>query len=113
MINFNDILSEIIVKIYYCEVLVKTSKEENKVYIYNEIRGLKDVVVVKVITNNYLDNQSTDKIEYTLLQIKYLVRSTPEDDIISIKKNALITDKIPGLLQFIPRLKTIKLIGEY
>lgn len=113
MIKIKDILSETVVKIYYCQVLIKTSTEQNRVYIYNEIRGLKDVVVVNVNKNDYLDSQKTDKHEYSLLEIKYLVRGTPEEDIKKIRHGALITNKIPGLLQFIPRFKTIRLIGEY
>ena len=45
--------------------------------------------------------------------MKYLVSSTPEEDIKKIKTDALVTTKIDGLLQFIPRFQTIEKIGEY
>jgi hypothetical protein len=45
--------------------------------------------------------------------MKYLVTSTPQDDIKKIKTDAMVTTKIPGILQFIPRFGTIEKIGEY
>ena len=91
----------------------ETDIEENKVFIYNEIRGLKDVVVVTVEKSDYLDSQATVDAEFSLLKIKYIVRSTPEEDIKKIATDAKISSKIPGLLQFIPRLQTIRKVGEY
>jgi hypothetical protein len=113
MISFQNILSEIKLNIYYCEVLCKTSKDENKVFIYNEIRGLKNVVVVEVEKNEYLNSQADEKTEYSLLKIKYISRDKPHDDINRIKLDAMSHSKIRGLLQFIPRFKTLKKIGEY
>ena len=113
MIKLTDILTEAGLTIYKIEVLLKTSKIENKVHIYNQIRGLKDVVVVTIEQNEYLQQQSTDTYEYALLYIKYLVTKTPQDDIKKIRTDALVTHKIPGILQFIPRFNTIKKIGEY
>jgi hypothetical protein len=43
--------------------------------------------------------------------MKYIVNSTPEEDIDKIKQNA--PKLIPGLVQFIPRLKTIEKKGAY
>ena len=99
--------------IYKIDVLIKSKKTVNQVYIYNEIRGLKDVVVVNVVQNDYLKSQSTKDYHYALLNIKYLVRSSPEETINFIKKDALVTSRIDGLLQFVPRFKTIIKIGEY
>jgi hypothetical protein len=45
--------------------------------------------------------------------MKYLVTSTPQDDIKKIKTDALVTTRIPGLLQFIPRFNTVEKVGEY
>jgi len=95
------------------EVLIKTDSSVNQVYIYNEIRGIKNVVVVTVEQNEFLKNKSNDKHHYSLLKIKYLVKNTPIDTINEIKRDALITHRIEGLVQFIPRYKTIEKIGEY
>lgn len=99
--------------IYRIDVLIKSSQNVNQVYIYNEIRGLKDVVVVNVVQNDYLKSQSNDKHHYALLSIKYLARTSPEETIKKIKTDALVTTRIDGLLQFIPRFQTIVKIGEY
>lgn len=95
------------------EVLIKTDSAINQVYIYNEIRGIKNVVVVTVEQNEFLKSKSNDNYHYSLLKIKYLVKNTPIDTINIIKKDALMTHKIEGLIQFIPRYKTIEKIGEY
>jgi hypothetical protein len=113
MIQLTDILTEAGLTIYKIEVLIKTSKDENKVHIYNQIRGLKEVVVVTVEQNEFLQSKSTDTYEYALLFIKYLVTSTPQEDIKKIKTDAMVTTKIPGILQFIPRFGTIEKVGEY
>lgn len=99
--------------IYRVEVLIKTEANINKVFIYNSIRGLTGVVVVTVEQNDYLDTQATNQYEYSLLKMKFMVTSTPKEEINKIKKDALITNKIDGLLQFLPRMQTIEKIGEY
>lgn len=112
MIKLADILTEALV-LFKIEVLIKTSTDENQVYIYNEIRGLKDVVVVTVEQNDFLKTKSNEKHQYALLKMKYLASKEPKDAINSIKTDALVTTRIPGLLQFIPRFNTIEKVGEY
>lgn len=99
--------------LYRTDVLIKTDVSENQVYIYNEIRGLKDVVVVTVEQNEFLRSKNTDKYHYSLLKIKYLVGTSPEETIKKIKTDSLVNHKIKGLLQFIPRFQTIEKIGQY
>ena len=43
--------------------------------------------------------------------MKYIVKSTPEEDINKIKINA--QKIVPGLVQFIPRIKTLEKKGAY
>ena len=107
------ILNEKMLDIYSIDVLIKTAKSENKVGIYNHIRALKGVVVVKVEQNEYLDSQATETYEYSLLHMKYTISASPEEEIKKIKTDAMLTNKIDGLLQFIPRMKTIQKVGEY
>jgi len=106
-------LNEIQHVIYKIEALIKVTNDINKTFVYNSIRGINGVVVVSVEQNNYLDSQKTDEYSYSLLKIKYMVTTKPEDDINIIKKKALISDKIEGLIQFLPRFQTIQKIGEY
>ena len=95
------------------DVLIKTVAKINKVEVYNQVRALTGVVVVTVEQSQFLDSKATDRFEYSLLHIKYLVANDPKTSIDNIKKNALITTRIPGLLQFIPRYQTAKTIGKY
>lgn len=110
MIKLYNILMEGI-SVYSIEVLIKTTSGENKVEIYNQVRALPGIVVVTVEHSDFLDNKSTDNYEYSLLKMKYIVKSTPEEEINIIKQNS--TKLIPGLVQFIPRLKTIEKKGAY
>jgi hypothetical protein len=112
MIKLTDILTEALI-LFKIEVLIKTSVEENQVFIYNEIRGLKNIVVVTVEQNDFLKQKSNDKFQYALLKIKYLALEEPKVAINSIKTDALVTSKIPGLIQFIPRYNTLEKVGEY
>lgn len=111
--DHNMNINEVQHTIYKIEVLIKVTNDVNKVFVYNSIRGITGVVVVSVEQNDYLDSQSTDKHEYSLLKLKYMVTTTPVEDIKKIKKVALITDKIEGLVQFLPRFQTIQKVGEY
>ena len=95
------------------DILIKTSAATNKVEVYNQIRALTGVVVVTIEQSQFLDSKATDRFEYSLLHIKYLVANDSKTSIDDIKKNALITTRIPGLLQFIPRYQTAKTIGKY
>ena len=99
--------------LYRIEVLIKTDANENQVYVYNEIRGLKGVVVVTVDQSDYLRSKNTENYNYSLLKMKYLAEESPKESILGIKEDALVTNKINGLLQFIPRFQTIEKIGEY
>jgi len=42
--------------------------------------------------------------------MKYIVRKDPKESIAEIKRRALATQKIPGLLKFMPRFKTLEKI---
>jgi hypothetical protein len=99
--------------LYRIEILIRTDASANQVFIYNKIRGIKDVVVLTVEQNDFLTSKNTDRHHYSLLKIKYLADETPKESIEGIKKGALVTNRIDGLLQFIPRYNTIEKIGEY
>jgi len=112
MIKLQDILLEA-VSLDKIDVLIKTSTDINKVDIYNQIRALTGVVVVTIEQSEFLDSKSTDKFEYSLLHMKYIVTADSKTDIDKIKVDALVTTRIPGLLQFIPRYKTAQNVGKY
>ncbi len=110
MIKLHNILLENI-NVYSIEALIKTIAGENKVEIYNQIRAVSGIIVVTVEQSDFLDSKATNQYEYSLLKMKYLVTSTPEEDINKIKTNSVKT--IPGLVSFIPRLNTIEKKGSY
>ena len=113
MIKLTNILLEA-VALNKIDVLIKTSTNDiNKVEVYNQIRALSGVVVVTVEQSEFLDSKATDKFEYSLLHMKYLVSADSKTDIDKIKVDALMTTRIPGLLQFIPRYQTAQQIGKY
>jgi len=112
MTQLSNLLLEGLV-LYKIEVLIKTSTDENQVYVYNEIRGLKDIVVVTVEQNDFLKTKSNEKHQFALLKMKYLASEEPKAAINTIKTDALVTTRIPGLLQFIPRFNTLEKVGEY
>jgi hypothetical protein len=112
MIKLINILTEALT-LYRIEILIKTTTEVNQVFIYNEIRGIKDVVVVTVEQNDFLRSKGNDRYQYSLLKIKYLALKEPKTAIDEIRMNALVTNKISGLLQFIPRYNTIEKVGQY
>ena len=112
MIKLTDLLLEA-TSLFRIDVLIKTAADMNKVEIYNQIRAISGVVVMTIEQSEYLDSQATDKFEYSLLHIKYLVTADPKTDIDRIKTNCLVTTRIPGLLQFIPRYQTAKQLGKY
>ena len=95
------------------EVLIKTSANRNKVEVYNDIRALKGVVVCTVEQNTFLEKKATEAFEFSLLHIKYTTDGSPEDTLKEIRKDALVTNKVAGLLQFIPRFQTITKVGKY
>lgn len=112
MIKIQNLLLEALT-LYKVEVLAKTSADQNQVYIYNQIRGLKSIVVLTVEQSDFLRAKSNEKYQYELLKIKFLAEKEPTKAINDIKLDALVYNKIPGLIQFIPRLATVEKIGQY
>lgn len=104
------LLTEASFETYFVQVILKMKNEVNFTEIYNQIRGIKDVIVVKVIDNEQLQAASNDLYNFSLLEIKYISQGNPIDSIKQIKSEAL---KIPGLVKFEVRTKTILKIRNY
>ena len=99
--------------IFKCDILIKTAAEENKVEIYNEIRALSGVVVVTIEQSDFLNTKATKAYEYSLLKLKYIGRGDAKTSIKEIGIDAVTRNRVPGLLQFIPRYNTIVKVGSY
>ena len=101
------------ITIFKCDILIKTAADQNKVEIYNEIRALNGVVVVTIEQSDFLDTKATKAYEYSLLKLKYIGRGDAKTSIKEIGIDAVTKNRIPGLLQFIPRYNTIIKVGSY
>ena len=110
MISLKTILSEASFETFFVQVVIKMKTEANFTEIYNQIRGIKDVIVVKIIDTEKLDAASNEIYKYTLLEMKYLSAGNAINTIKAIKSEAL---KIPGLVQFHVRTKTLQKIRNY
>ncbi len=75
-----------------------------------QIRGIRDVIVVKVIDNEQLNSASNDLYNYSLLEMKYISEGNAVETAKNIKSEAL---KIPGLVKFEVRTRTILKIRNY
>jgi hypothetical protein len=101
------------ITIFKCDILIKTAADENKVEIYNEIRALSGVVVVTIEQSDFLNTKATKAYEYSLLKLKYIGRGDAKTAIKEIGIDAVTRNRVPGLLQFIPRYNTIIKVGSY
>jgi hypothetical protein len=110
MISLQTILNEATFETYFVQVVIKMRTDFNFTEIYNQIRGIRDVIVVKVVDTEKLDAASNDDYKYTLLEIKFLSEGNALNTIKMIKHEAL---KIPGLVKFYVRTKTLLKIRNY
>ena len=110
MISLQTILSEATFETYFVQVVIKMRADFNFTEIYNQIRGIKDVVVVKIIDTDKLDAASNKDYKYILLEMKFMSEGNAIETIKMIKHEAL---KIPGLVKFLVRTKTMLKIRNY
>jgi hypothetical protein len=105
-----QLLTEASFETYFAQIIIKMKNDANFTEIYNQIRGIKNVIVVKVIDNEQLQAASSDLYNYSLLEMKYISQGNSIETIKGIKSEAL---KIPGLVKFEVRIKTILKIRNY
>lgn len=110
MVSLETLLSEASFETYFVQVVVRMRTDYNITEIYNQVRGVKDVIVVNVVDNEKLDAASDDNFDYGLLEIKFISEGNALNTIKMIKHEAL---KIPGLVKFLVRSKTMLKIRNY
>jgi hypothetical protein len=99
------------VETYFVSAIIKMERKTgNATEIYNQVRAVKNIVVIKVINNDKLESLSDANYDYALLEIKFINEGTPQETIQTIKDSAL---KIPGLVKFFPREKSLLKIRNY
>jgi hypothetical protein len=110
MVSLEKLLSEATFETFFVQVIIKMKNDFNFTEIYNQIRGIRDVIVVKVIDNEQLNSASNDLYNYSLLEMKYISEGNAVETAKNIKSEAL---KIPGLVKFEVRTRTILKIRNY
>lgn len=110
MISLEKILQEATFETFFVQVIIKMKQDFNFTEIYNQVRGIRDVIVVKVVDNEKLEAASNKLYKYSLLEIKYISEGDAMKTIEQIKDEAL---KIPGLVKFQVRANTILKIRNY
>lgn len=110
MISLQKLLNEATFETFFVQVIIKMKNNFNFTEIYNQIRGIEDVIVIKVIDTEQLDAASNKNYKYTLLEMKYISEGNAIDTVKRIKSQAL---KIPGLVSFTVRTKTLTKIRNY
>jgi len=105
------LINEITFETYFIQAIIKMERRKgNATEAYNQVRGIKNVIVVKVINNEKLESLSDANYDYALLEIKFINEGTPQETIQMIKQAAL---KINGLVKFFPREKSLVKIRNY
>ncbi len=105
------LINEATFETYFIQVIIKIEKKKsNNTEVYNQVRGIQDVVVVKVISNDQVEALSDVNYDYELLEIKFINETTPQETINNIKQKAL---NIVGLVKFFPRAKSLVKIRNY
>jgi hypothetical protein len=112
MVDLKKLLLEGL-SIWRVQAIIRTDSHINKNEIFNQIRALSGVIVLEVESSEYLNKQKTTQFEYSLIYFKFIARDNPSDELAEIVSSALQSEnKIRGLRQFVPRVKTLKQIGK-
>ena len=109
MIEFVNIITEAL-NTYSVEVAMKSNRKYGLMGILDEIRAVQKITIVQNITPTNDPKFGTtkyisDKVEYTLLKVKWVTRTNPKEDIKQFQRDMLVTTdlqdtgiRIPGIL---------------
>ena len=85
-------------------VIIKTKKEASVVEIFDRIRAIEFVTIVRAIEDPRVERINDASGNYSLIKMKFLAGMSMKDTISYIKKKAL---QIDGLMKFYIRTNTI------
>lgn len=101
---------------YEVIAVIKSNADYNKLDIFNKIRGIKDIVTVKVLKSEQLEKLSKDGVEFNLLKVKFITSTDPLEKLEKIKDQILhskiTTDKIVGVLNIAFKTDDLKKIDK-
>ena len=101
MNKLTDLLTEV-VSTYQIQASMMSNREINITYILDQIRGVDKVTIINNITPE--DYFQKDDVEFTRVQIKFVTRNNPKDDLKPMRDAMLHSDiekghyKIEGLM---------------
>ena len=103
MIKLKKILNEVLNE-YIVQAYMLTDPEYNITEILEQIRAIRKVTIVRNITPpEYVQKKN---FEYTLINIKFITRGNPKEDMEQIKQDILTSDRsktdlrVPGVKLF-------------
>jgi len=111
MIKLKDILTEVM-NTYQVEASLLSDRKTAITNILDQIRGLEKVTIVNNITPE--DYPQKEKIEYTRVNIKFVTRTDPKQDVEKMKKDMLTSDlktsnmRVDGLKNVRFKIETLK-----
>ena len=111
MYKLTNIISEIL-NTYSIEANLFTDPSLNLTDILNQIRAIRKVTIVSIITPD--DYTQKSNIEYSRLKIKFVTRSEPKKDLEKMKRDILTSDRsmndlrVPGVKSFKYKEGTLK-----
>ena len=109
MIKLKNIITEAL-NTYSVEVAMKSNRKYGLMGILDEIRAVQKITIVQNITPTNDPKFGTtkyiiDKVDYTLLKVKWVTRTNPKEDIKQFQRDMLVTTdlqdtgiRIPGIL---------------
>lgn len=75
--------------LYQVKILIKVDKQVDRADIFNNLRGIPNVVIVKPKDSDYLNSKETDTIGYSFANVKFISNTSPQKDFKIIKNMAL------------------------
>ena len=113
MIKLKNILNEVL-NTYIVQAYMLTSTDYNITDILDQIRGIRKVTIIRNITPpEYVQKRN---IEYTLVNIKFITRGDPKQDLLKFKEDILTSDRsmndlrVPGVKSFKFKPETLRRI---
>ena len=111
MIKLKNILNEMLNE-FSVQAYMLTDTDFNITDVLEQIRGVRKVTIIRNITPpEYVQKKN---VEYTLINIKFITRGNPKEDMEKIKQDVLTSDRsktdlrVPGVRSFKYKEGTLK-----
>ena len=111
MIKLKNILNEMLNE-FSVQAYMLTDTDFNITDVLEQIRGVRKVTIIRNITPpEYVQKKN---VEYTLINIKFITRGNPKEDMEQIKQDILTSDRsktdlrVPGVKSFKYKPETLK-----